>query len=78
MPLCLIEEDDEVCQEYTLLEDISTDSSHSDLSGDKAHVCLYPKTLSMDFTVPDELSQNQIIEIPASESYDGQNSQSES
>ena len=63
MPLFLIDEDEETCQDFQLIDAISYDNSDSESIGDKAPSILYPRSLNLSNYIATDLQENQIIEL---------------
>ena len=69
MPLFQIDEDEEVCQDYRLLEQISTDNSDNDSLGERAPCVLSPRTLSLESSNLKYDPENQVIELRNTQSF---------
>ena len=75
MPLFQIDEDEEVCQDYRLLEQISTDNSDCNSLGERAPCVLSPRTLSLECCDQKYDPENQVIELRNTQSFNSEKSQ---
>ena len=63
MQLFEIDEDEEICQDYRLIDSNSTDSTDNESVGDKAPCVLSPLNLNLECTETEENPENQIIDL---------------
>ena len=74
MPLFQIDEDEEVCQDYRLIEQISTDNSDCNSQGEKAPCHLSPMDLSLECCEPKYDAENHVIELRKTKSFSNEKS----